>query len=224
VLSTLDVLAARFLTPPLQGVSLLDAACGTTRRLRFATGEQPSRIVGIDLVFEMLATGRRTFVRPASAAAADVRALPFPSGSFGVAWCRLAAGHVSDLVPFYRDLSRVLEEGGALVVTDFHPAAVSAGHTRTFHDGAGATRTVAHTVHEPADHEAAAAGEDDFFVTGFECLGACDIAPMASIDERYFGPLETAEARTAIDQLLAGEDVLPAKALEKRPLAGDAGA
>jgi NADH-quinone oxidoreductase subunit E len=68
----------------------------------------------------------------------------------------------------------------------------------------------------------AAAGEDDerFFVTGFECLGACDIAPMASIDERYFGPLEAAEAGTAIDQLRAGEAVLPEKALEKRPLPG----
>jgi NADH-quinone oxidoreductase subunit E len=71
---------------------------------------------------------------------------------------------------------------------------------------------------------AAAEGREDLFVTGFECLGACDIAPMASIDERYFGPLENAEAVTAIDQLLAGEDVLPDKALEKRPLAGDAGA
>jgi NADH-quinone oxidoreductase subunit E len=70
----------------------------------------------------------------------------------------------------------------------------------------------------------AAGGEEDVFVTGFECLGACDIAPMASIDERYFGPLESGEAGTAIDQLLAGEDVLPAKALEKRPLAGDTNA
>jgi NADH-quinone oxidoreductase subunit E len=68
---------------------------------------------------------------------------------------------------------------------------------------------------------AAADGEEDVFVTGFECLGACDIAPMASIDERYFGPLEANEATTAIGQLLAGEDVLPEKALEKRPLAGD---
>jgi NADH-quinone oxidoreductase subunit E len=68
----------------------------------------------------------------------------------------------------------------------------------------------------------AAAGEDDerFFVTGFECLGACDIAPMASIDERYFGPLEAAEAQTAIDQLRSGKAVLPDKALEKRPLPG----
>jgi NADH:ubiquinone oxidoreductase subunit E len=68
---------------------------------------------------------------------------------------------------------------------------------------------------------AAAAGDDDFFVTGFECLGACDIAPMAAIDQRYYGPLEAAEAQTAIAQLQAGEDVLPAKDLAKRPLAGD---
>jgi len=70
---------------------------------------------------------------------------------------------------------------------------------------------------------AAAAGKEaEVFVSGFECLGACDIAPMASIDERYLGPLDPSEAGTAIDQLLAGEDVLPEKALAKRPLAGDA--
>jgi NADH-quinone oxidoreductase subunit E len=68
---------------------------------------------------------------------------------------------------------------------------------------------------------AAAAGDEDLFVTGFECLGACDIAPMASIDQRYYGPLEAAEAATAIGQIKAGKDVLPAKSLEKRPLAGD---
>ncbi len=68
--------------------------------------------------------------------------------------------------------------------------------------------------------KAAAEGED-VFVTGFECLGACDIAPMASIDQRYYGPLEAAEAGKAIGQLKAGEDVLPDKSLEKRPLAGD---
>jgi NADH:ubiquinone oxidoreductase subunit E len=67
----------------------------------------------------------------------------------------------------------------------------------------------------------AAAEGEDVFVTGFECLGACDLAPMASIDERYFGPLEESEAATAIEQLRAGEEVLPEKALEKRPLAGD---
>lgn len=71
--------------------------------------------------------------------------------------------------------------------------------------------------------KAAAEGDaDGFFVTGFECLGACDIAPMASIDQRYYGPLEAAEAGVAIEQLRAGAEVLPDKALAKRGLAGDA--
>jgi len=69
--------------------------------------------------------------------------------------------------------------------------------------------------------EAAAGDDENFFVTGFECLGACDIAPMASIDQRYYGPLEAAEAGVAIDQIKAGEEVLPEKALAARGLAGD---
>jgi len=63
--------------------------------------------------------------------------------------------------------------------------------------------------------------DGDVHVTRFECLGACDIAPMASIDERYFGPLDAEDAKAAVEQLRAGEDVLPEKALQKRPLAGD---
>jgi NADH:ubiquinone oxidoreductase subunit E len=69
--------------------------------------------------------------------------------------------------------------------------------------------------------KAAADGDEDLFVTGFECLGACDIAPMASIDQRYYGPLEAAEAGQAIAQIKAGDPVLPTKDLAARPLAGD---
>ena len=68
---------------------------------------------------------------------------------------------------------------------------------------------------------AAAEGDEDLFVTGFECLGACDIAPMASIDQRYYGPLDSTDAAMAVGQLRADAEVLPDKALEKRPLAAD---
>jgi NADH:ubiquinone oxidoreductase subunit E len=70
----------------------------------------------------------------------------------------------------------------------------------------------------------AAAEGEDVYVTGFECLGACDIAPMASIDRRYFGPLEPADAPAAIEALTSGGEILPEKALAKRPLAGGADA
>jgi NADH-quinone oxidoreductase subunit E len=58
------------------------------------------------------------------------------------------------------------------------------------------------------------------FVRGFECMGACDLAPMASIDERYFGPLSEDDAAAAAEQLRSGQEVLPDKRLEDRPAAG----
>jgi NADH-quinone oxidoreductase subunit E len=65
-----------------------------------------------------------------------------------------------------------------------------------------------------------APSEGEVFVSGFECLGACDIAPMASIDARYFGPLSKGDAKAAIAQLRAGEPPLPDKALSQRGAAG----
>jgi NADH-quinone oxidoreductase subunit E len=80
---------------------------------------------------------------------------------------------------------------------------------------------------EAAGCDRAAAGESgsssedgEFFVTKFECLGACDIAPMASIDGRYYGPLGEEEANEAVQQLLSDAKVLPDKAMEKRGAAG----
>jgi NADH-quinone oxidoreductase subunit E len=61
---------------------------------------------------------------------------------------------------------------------------------------------------------------DDLYIRGFECLGACDIAPMASIDERYYGPLENGDAAEAIEQLRGKREVLPEKRLEDREVAG----
>ena len=58
------------------------------------------------------------------------------------------------------------------------------------------------------------------FVRGFECLGACDVAPMASIDERYYGPLTDEDAVDAIEQLRTRKEVLPRKRLEDRGAAG----
>jgi NADH:ubiquinone oxidoreductase subunit E len=71
-----------------------------------------------------------------------------------------------------------------------------------------------------AGHGGAMSADGNVMVSGFECLGACDLAPMVSVNERYFGPLEPADAATVIDQLRSGEEVLPDKALTSRPLPG----
>jgi len=72
--------------------------------------------------------------------------------------------------------------------------------------------------------EAFQGADDDgeLFVRGFECLGGCDIAPMASIDERYYGPLSEEDAVRAAEQLRSGEEVLPEKRIQDRKAAGGA--
>jgi NADH-quinone oxidoreductase subunit E len=65
-----------------------------------------------------------------------------------------------------------------------------------------------------------AVGDDpDVQVRGFECLGACDIAPMVSIDGVYVGPVEDGEVDELARQVREGEDPLPAKQLLRRPSA-----
>jgi len=65
----------------------------------------------------------------------------------------------------------------------------------------------------------AADGNREFNVRAFECLGACDIAPMASVDGVYVGPLAIEDVPRLLDDVSAGRDVLPDKQLVKRPCA-----
>ncbi len=71
---------------------------------------------------------------------------------------------------------------------------------------------------------AAAAEDPDLNVREFECLGACDIAPMASVDGEFVGPLTNADAAQIVAAVRAGRPVLEAKQLRHRPCAHAAAA
>jgi NADH-quinone oxidoreductase subunit E len=63
---------------------------------------------------------------------------------------------------------------------------------------------------------AAASEESDVNVRSFECLGACDIAPMASVNGEYVGPLTTEDADQIVEDLRTGRPVLEHKQLRYR--------
>jgi NADH-quinone oxidoreductase subunit E len=67
--------------------------------------------------------------------------------------------------------------------------------------------------------EAAADGDPDINLRSFECLGACDIAPMVSIDHDYYGPLQTSDAERLVADLHAGRPPIPELALALRATA-----
>jgi NADH:ubiquinone oxidoreductase subunit E len=59
-------------------------------------------------------------------------------------------------------------------------------------------------------------GYPDFNVRSFECLGACDIAPMASVNGTYVGPIALDDVPTLVEQVRAGVPPLPGKQLHLR--------
>jgi NADH:ubiquinone oxidoreductase subunit E len=68
---------------------------------------------------------------------------------------------------------------------------------------------------------AAAADDSTVHVSSFECLGACDIAPMASVNGEFVGPLIDEDAAKIVDDLRAGRPVLEAKQLRRRRCVDD---
>ena len=70
--------------------------------------------------------------------------------------------------------------------------------------------------------ETAVGDDPDINVRGFECLGACDIAPMVSVDQVYYGPLKGSDAKRLVDDLRAGREPLAELALALRPTAAAA--
>jgi NADH-quinone oxidoreductase subunit E len=66
---------------------------------------------------------------------------------------------------------------------------------------------------------AAAEESGEVNVRSFECLGACDIAPMASVNGVYMGPLANEDAKRIVDDLRANRPVLEHKQLRYRATA-----
>ena len=73
--------------------------------------------------------------------------------------------------------------------------------------------------------QASSGREDEFHVRGFECLGACDIAPMISVDGLYVGPINVDEVESILETVAAGGELLPERQVNNRksvdPQAGD---
>ncbi|RRA49631.1 class I SAM-dependent methyltransferase [Acidipila sp. EB88] len=138
--SCLDEELAQRMLGQLSRRRLLDAGCGVGRRIAAIPDA-----VGLDASPEMLAAGGARNV-----VAGDVRAMPFPSESFDMVWCRLVLGHLPDATNAYQELARVCCVGGHVFVTDFHSDAAAAGHRRSFTDQAGVVHEIEHYVHR--DH------------------------------------------------------------------------
>jgi NADH-quinone oxidoreductase subunit E len=73
--------------------------------------------------------------------------------------------------------------------------------------------TGAKAVYDAISEEARDQRLEDVEVREFECLGACDMAPMASVDGRFVGPLTEDDAHELVAAIKDGREVLPGRGL-----------
>jgi SAM-dependent methyltransferase len=109
-------IAARL--PVREGLRVLELACGTgivTRQLRAALPPSAT-LVATDLFDPMLDHARASVPGPGiDWRQADIQALPFDDGAFDVAVCQFGLMFLPDKVQGFREVRRVLAEGGTFL-------------------------------------------------------------------------------------------------------------
>lgn len=118
-LNELDLLATLANAKP--HWKMLDVATGGGHTsLHFA--RQVSQVIAVDLTEAMLIAARKYHAsreaKNIAYASADAEKLPFPSGTFDLVTCRIAAHHFPDVASFVGEGARVLRKGGRLVFQD----------------------------------------------------------------------------------------------------------
>ena len=63
------------------------------------------------------------------------------------------------------------------------------------------------------------ADDPELNIRAFECLGGCDIAPMASIDGGFVGPIRPDDVPAVLEAVRRGEEPLPERQLKRRKVA-----
>jgi malonyl-CoA O-methyltransferase len=137
--------------PKVEGLRVLDLACGTGRYSRLLAEAHAAHVVALDFCVPMLMqvpTGNRV--------CASMMHLPFAADTFDAVISGLALGHADDVSAWMAEIARVLRPGGTLLYSDFHPEAARAGLTRSFKDREDQSCSVPHRYFAVAEQIEAA--------------------------------------------------------------------
>ncbi|MCI0378627.1 MAG: class I SAM-dependent methyltransferase [Gemmataceae bacterium] len=118
-----ETLAGRLIRPAAFDVRgckrILDAGCGNGRYSKFLLrwADPDAFLTGFDLSERMLKRSRRRLKSPrVSHVAADITRLPYPDAYFDAVVCGWVLEHLPDPRPGLKELARVMQSGGKLLL------------------------------------------------------------------------------------------------------------
>jgi ubiquinone/menaquinone biosynthesis C-methylase UbiE len=120
----------------LKGKSVIDVGCGTGRHWPRILAREPAKLVGYDVSDGMVQRLRQKYPEAATFILHGAALDQSPAQSCGAIVSTLVLAHIEHLEPALAEWDRVLEPGGDVLITDYHPDALAKGADRTFrHEG-----------------------------------------------------------------------------------------
>jgi len=117
----------RLMLKDVKNKKILDLGCGTGRHSIFMAKKGAS-VVGVDFSEAMLKIAKSRARTPKSKIEfkkADItRKLPFESGTFDIVICSLVLNHIKNLLPIFKEASRILKPDGIFIFSNTHPESV----------------------------------------------------------------------------------------------------
>jgi ubiquinone/menaquinone biosynthesis C-methylase UbiE len=115
---------------------LADIGCGTGRHWQKLYEKNPGLVIGFDVSAGMLKRLKRKFPDAVIQHTKDNLLEMIPDAFIDCIVTTLTIAHIKNIDQAIASWSRVLKNGGDLLITDFHPATLAKGGKRSFrHDG-----------------------------------------------------------------------------------------
>jgi ubiquinone/menaquinone biosynthesis C-methylase UbiE len=116
----------------LKGKVILDHGCGTGRNWPLFQKNEPEQIIGCDISSEMLARLKSKYENAKTYLIDDNR-LPFLNNAqCDIIISTLVIAHVKKIKDLFAEWNRITKDSSDIIITDFHPALLSIGGSRTF--------------------------------------------------------------------------------------------
>jgi ubiquinone/menaquinone biosynthesis C-methylase UbiE len=128
------------------GELVADIGCGTGRHWKRILQKNPKKLVGYDVSARMLEKLKEKFPAAETHLLTDHRLKEIPDGGCGLVISTLAIAHIENIEAVLEEWDRIIQPGGEVIITDYHPEALLRGGRRTFRHG-GKVMAVRNYIH-----------------------------------------------------------------------------
>jgi ubiquinone/menaquinone biosynthesis C-methylase UbiE len=125
-----------------------DIGCGTGRHWAKILAKKPARLIGYDVSPGMLGMLVKKYPQAETHLLVDERLPGLADQTCDLVLSTLTIAHIPSIQAAIREWRRILKPGGEILITDYHPDALSRGGQRTFrlNDQTFAVRNHIHTL------------------------------------------------------------------------------